>query len=143
MVEKSHTAPFRQGADWWPTYADPFRHMGTKFAEYYSPAADASSTEAYYEINIELPGVAEADVDITLNDHTLIVKGEKKPATLSEEHKLYFDERHYGAFERSFRLPEDTNPDNVAAELKNGVLSIKVQKSAPEAKERKIKIKGL
>lgn len=136
MVEKSHTTGF------WPSLADPFRTMGSKLAEWVAPASEASVKDSAYTIRMELPGVAEGDVDLSVHDGVVTVKGEKKSEREEKGETWYFSERQFGAFSRSFRLPPDADEAAVTAELKDGVLTIGVAKKAPaeEPGARKIRI---
>ncbi len=140
MVEKSHTASGLMG-DWWPTVYSPLRNVGQKIADFFAPEADAATTDQYYEINMELPGVAPEDVDVSVHDNSLTVKGEKQAEREEQGKTYFFSERVYGAFHRSFRLPADADPDKVAAEFKDGILTIKIAKqTAPSEKARKIQV---
>lgn len=136
MVEKSHTTGF------WPSLADPFRTMGSKLAEWVAPASEASVKDSAYTIRMELPGVAEGDVDLSVHDGVVTVKGEKKSEREEQGETWYFSERQFGSFSRSFRLPPDADEAAVTAELKDGVLTIGVAKKAPaeEPGARKIRI---
>lgn len=129
MVEKSHTASGHLG-DWWPTIYGPLRNAGQRIADFFAPEADASTTDQYYEINIELPGVAPEDVDVTVHENNLTVKGEKQARRDEQGRTYFFSERIYGAFQRSFRLPADTDPDKIAADFKDGVLTIRIAKQS-------------
>ena len=143
MVEKSYTAQGGQGADWWPGVVDPLRSLGNKVADFFTPSADASAKIDTYEINVELPGVAEKDIDVTLHDRVLGIKGEKRTEKKEEGKSFYFSERSYGTFQRSFRLPEDANDKSIEATFKDGVLNIKIGKTAAlEDKAERIKING-
>lgn len=136
MVEKSHTAGL------WPSLYEPFRNFGTRVADWLAPASDASSDENAYRITMELPGVEEKDIDITVNSGVVSVKGEKSSNKEEKGETWFFSERQYGSFSRSFRLPEDANGDKIEAHLKDGVLSISVPKKTPEEPEAtKVKIK--
>jgi HSP20 family protein len=84
---------------------------------------------------MELPGVEEANIDITVNSGVVSVKGEKSATREEAGETWFFSERQYGAFSRSFRLPEDADGDGIEAELKDGVLQIIVPKRAPDAPE--------
>lgn len=135
MVEKSHTAGL------WPTFYEPFRHLGTRMAEWLSPASDAKASEDAYRITMELPGVAEKDIDISIHDGVVTVKGEKSAEREEKGDTWFFSERQYGAFSRTFRLPADADGDNISADLKDGVLTLSVPKRTPKAPEaRKVKI---
>ncbi|RBI70533.1 Hsp20/alpha crystallin family protein [Roseovarius sp. TE539] len=135
MVEKSHTAGL------WPSIYEPFRSMGHRMAEWLAPASDASSNDDNYRISMELPGVSEKDIDLSVHDGVVTVKGEKSDTREEKGDTWYFTERQYGAFSRSFRLPVDADGDNVQAELRDGVLEISVPKRGPDNPEaRKIEI---
>lgn len=129
MVEKSHTSGF------WPSLYDPFRQMGARIAEWVAPASEASGEEDVYTITVELPGVAEADIHLSVEDGALTLKGEKRTEREEKGRTWYFSERQYGAFSRSFRLPPDADTGAVAAALKDGVLTITVPKKAKAAPE--------
>lgn len=138
MVEKS-TEYSRWPSLLDPLY-DPLRTFGHKVADWLKPASAASSDDRAYNISIELPGVSEDDVDLSINDSTLIVRGEKKTESEKKGVTWYFSERHYGAFSRTFQLPEDADRDKTSATMKDGVLKITVPRLAPEEKDKTQKI---
>ena len=136
MVEKSHTAGF------WPQLYEPLRNFGTRVADWLAPASDASSDEGAYRITMELPGVEEKDIELSVHDGVVGIKGEKSAAREEKGETWFFTERQYGSFSRSFRLPPDADGDKVEAHLKDGVLSVIIPKrdtAAPEG--RKVAIK--
>lgn len=126
MVEKSHAAGL------WPSLYEPFRSFGNRVADWIAPAAEASAGDKAYTIALELPGVAEEDIHLSLEDGVMTVKGEKKTEREEKGETWYFSERQYGAFSRSFRLPPDTDPEGVKADLKDGVLTVSVPKKTKE-----------
>lgn len=129
MVERSHTAGGRPGP------YDPALSGGDWFA----PKSDATASEKAYMINLELPGVDPADIEIVAQDGALIIQGEKRSERKEEEPGTYFfSEREYGAFLRAFRLPPDANEDAITADFKNGILTVTIAKavSQPEASRR-------
>ena len=141
MVEKSHTAG--QHA-WWPTFVDPLRHVGESIAGFFAPSTDASATENAYEIEMELPGVPNDNIDVSVHDRTLTVSGEKRSARTEEGRTFFFTERTYGSFQRSFRLPEDADTKNIVAENKDGILKLQIGKIASaEEPTRRIKVRAL
>ena len=125
MVEKSQIGAL------WPSLFDPFRQFGTRVAEWVAPASEASSGEDAYRISLELPGVAEEDIELTAEGGVVTVKGEKKTEREEKGNTWYFSERQYGAFSRSFRLPADADESAVKADLKDGVLTVTVPRKAP------------
>jgi len=89
---------------------------------------DIKESDNNYTFNFEIPGAMKDDVKIWLEANILTVSGEKKEPEKEGERKLH-SERVYGNFERSFRLPDDTDGNNVAAEFVNGILVVTVPKS--------------
>lgn len=135
MVEKSHTSGL------WPSIADPLRSFGSRIAEWIAPASDALAEKDAYRITVELPGVAEGDIDLSAHDGVLTLKGEKKVERTEEGDTWFFSERQYGAFSRSFRLPPDADDSKVSAKLTDGVLTITVPKRRDTGpKSRQVKI---
>lgn len=134
MVEKTdHTGL-------WPSLYDPLRSFGQRLAEWLSPATEASGSDEAYEISMELPGVAEDDIELTVDDGVLTIRGEKKTQTEKSGDTWYFSERQYGAFRRSFRLPADADGGKASAQMKDGVLHVSVPKLAPKKADTARKI---
>lgn len=136
MVEKTHTAGL------WPSLAEPFRSFGTRMADWLAPASDASTNGDAYRITMELPGVEEKDIDVSVHEGMVTVKGEKSSSREDKGETWFFSERQYGSFSRSFRVPVDAQADKVDAHLKDGVLTISIPKKGPEeAKSAKVPIR--
>jgi HSP20 family protein len=120
------------------------RSMGGMLA----PRIDVSETDQELRLSVELPGVDEKDIDVSLVGDQLTIKGEKKSEQQDKQdddgrvfHRV---ERSYGAFRRSMTLPFEADPDNVSADFKNGVLTVTLPKPAgalDQAKTRKIEVK--
>lgn len=107
-----------------------------------SPAFDISETEKEYVITGEIPGTDVKDLDVTLLDGLLTVKGEKKQEKEDKDENYHRVERHYGSFERSFRIPEKVKADKLEATYKDGILKIFLPKSeASEVKKIEVKEK--
>lgn len=139
MVESSRRVPVG-GSSFWPNLMDPFRTLGSSVAQLFSPQADAKGKEDAYEISLELPGIAEKDVDITLTDDVLTVKGEKRASREEKGADYFIAERSYGAFQRAFRLPADADTGKVSADMKDGVLTITVPRTSTPRGARKISV---
>mgnify|MGYP001817998213 CR=1 FL=1 len=138
MVEKS-SEDSRWPSLFDPLY-DPLRNLRHRVADWLKPASAASSNNDAYSISMELPGVAEDDVDLSLNNGSLVVRGEKKTETEKKGDTWYFSERQYGAFSRTFQLPDDADGAKASANMKDGVLTITVPRMAPEPKDKTQKI---
>jgi HSP20 family protein len=106
-----------------------------------TPSIDVSETDKDMTIEAELPGVDEKDIDITLTDNLLTIKGEKKQETEEKKKDYHLTERSYGSFSRSMTLPFDADPAKIKADFKDGVLMISLPKPAEvKAKVKKIAI---
>ncbi len=134
MVESSHTAGF------WPQLAEPLRALGARVADWFAPAAEASRQDDAYEIDMELPGVKADDIEVSVHEGALSVKGEKRSERTEEGRTFFFSERQFGSFQRSFRLPPDADGDAISADFRDGVLSIRVPRRDRSSTGRKVEI---
>ena len=115
---------------------DPFREFGGAWM----PPVDIYSTgEHELVIKAEIPGMSKDDLDITVENFTLTIRGEKKAEQTIKDEQFHRVERSYGTFTRSFALPHTVDPNRVEAEYKDGVLSIKLP-LREEAKPKQIKV---
>lgn len=105
----------------------------------FSPSMEVSETAEALEINAELPGIDEKDVEISVADGVLTIRGEKKEERKEEKKAYRLVERSYGSFERSLALPRTVDVNAVNASMSNGVLKITIPKS-PEAQAQRIRI---
>lgn len=108
-----------------------------------APRLDVAETDKAYEVTVELPGIEQKDLDVTVADGVLTIKGEKKAESEDKAKGRLHVERSYGAFQRSLSLPADADDGKIEAAFKNGVLKLTIAK-APEAKpaSRKIDIQS-
>lgn len=107
------------------------------------PAVDVAENDHEYRISAELPGMTDKDVEVTLANGTLVLKGEKRQEKEERAEGYYVSERHYGSFQRAFRLPDDVKADAIEAQLRDGVLTVMLPKSAKlRAEHRKVEIKA-
>jgi HSP20 family protein len=110
-----------------------------------APRVDVRETPTAYLMEMDLPGLSEKDVEISLKDRVLTIssikEASKEEKKTDEGVEYLIKERHSSAFERRFTLPEDIDAENVDANFKNGVLSISIQRKA-EAQPRQILIKS-
>ncbi len=124
---------------------DPFEMMqeffGGEALPRFTPSFEVKETKDAYVFKADVPGVKEEDVDISLTGNRLTISG-KREAEKKDEGERYFTwERTFGAFSRSFTLPQGIDGENVQAELKDGVLSVVIGKR-PEVQPRRIQVKG-
>jgi HSP20 family protein len=114
---------FFKGPYTWPSLA-------TERSGGFQPRVDLSETDAELKVSAELPGLREEDIDLSLSNDALTIKGEKKEEKEEKTQGYYRVERHYGSFERTIPLPCEIESDKVDASFKNGVLTVTLPKSA-------------
>jgi HSP20 family protein len=98
------------------------------------PAIDVKETETGLTVTAELPGMSEQDVELSVEDDLLTIKGEKKSETTKDEKGWHVQERSYGAFVRTLQLPFAPKPEDVTAEFAKGVLTVTVPRPPEAAK---------
>jgi HSP20 family protein len=121
----------------------PFAPPGSFASDVMAPRIDVSETKDAIEVTAELPGVEEKDVDLTLADGVLTIRGEKKTERDESDpaKNWHVVERSYGAFSRSIALPFDPDTGKVEAKFDKGVLRVRLPKPPEVAKkQRKIEI---
>lgn len=133
--------------------ADPFKAMeeffgregyGDRFAKHvdaFVPSVEVKETPEGYLVKADLPGVKLEDVKVTLAANVLRIEGHRQEEKREEKDRYHLTERSYGAFTRTFALPEGTDADAVVADMKDGVLTVSIPKR-PEEKPRHIPIGG-
>jgi HSP20 family protein len=108
-----------------------------------APAVDITESDKAYEITADLPGISEKDIEVKLAPGGLIIKGEKREESEEKKKDYYLHERHFGSFQRSFRVPEGVEADKIEASFKDGVLTVTLPKTAEAQKvEKKIAVKA-
>ena len=129
-----HWDPFREMAPFFETQPEPELR--------FVPSFDVKETRDAYVFKADLPGLVEKEIDISLTGNRLTVSGKREEEKKEKGEVFYTWERTYGAFTRSFTLPEGIDPEHVEAEMKDGVLTIVAPKK-PEMRPHKVSIKGL
>lgn len=107
----------------------------------YMPAFDVWETQNAYIFKADLPGFREQDLDINISGNRLTLSGSREAEQVSESDTYYCSERSSGMFTRTFTLPEGINPDEIRADLKDGVLTVNVPKAA-EVQAKRITVQG-
>ena len=125
---------------------DPFREMSPSLPYFGSSedqlvaAFDVKDTPEAYVFQADVPGLKEKDLEIQVSGNRLTIRGKREAEHKEPGHTYYTYERSYGSFARVFTLPESADVDKVAADLKDGVLTVSVPKKASE-KPRTIAVK--
>jgi HSP20 family protein len=118
------------------------RMLSEPTARPWAPAVDIFETENELLLKADLPGVEMKDIDIQLENGTLTLRGERKYEHETKEGGFHRIERSYGSFARLFTLPETVNFEDVKAEFKNGVLTVKLpKKEVAKPKQIKVEVK--
>ena len=104
------------------------------------PPVDVSETDNAIDVRMDVPGLSAKDIDIQISGNMLCVRGKREEEKEEKGRSFHRVERHYGSFCRNITLPSKVNETEVAAEYRDGVLSIKLPK-AEDAKAHKIEVK--
>ena len=157
--EAKQAAPATKAGEWWPLEGLR-RDVDRLFEEFgrglfgkslldtaprwgAAPSVDIVEKDKAYEVTAELPGMDETNIDVKIANGMLTISGEKKDEHEEKKKNYYLSERRYGSFQRSFRVPDGVEADKIAAEFKNGVLTVTLPKTAEALKaEKKIAIKA-
>jgi len=121
---------------------EPFGDWGSAFGaiKSWAPTIDVAQDEHEITVRAEVPGIDPKELDLTIEGDHLVISGEKKESTEKKVRDYYQVESRYGSFKRSVKLPPGADPQLVAAEYSNGVLTVRLQKSEA-AKSKKIEVK--
>jgi HSP20 family protein len=134
------------------TRIDPFRELATLFQNFaeptgkdqltagnFVPPVDVYEDEQNLVLKLEIPGVEEKDLNVSVENNTLTIQGERKFEKEEKEENFHRIERRYGSFLRTFKLPNTVDAEKVDANYEKGILKITLAKRA-EAKPRQIKV---
>jgi len=105
----------------------------------FAPPVDVYEDEHNITLKIEVPGIDQKDIDVSIQNNTLTVRGQRGFEKDEKEENFHRVERKYGSFTRSFTLPNSVDPEQVSANYDKGVLKISLAKKA-EAKPKQIKV---
>ena len=103
------------------------------------PHFDVKETKDAYVISADLPGVKDEDLNVSLNGNLLTISGTREEEHQEAGESYYAMERSHGSFARSFTMPDGVDGDSVTADLKQGVLTVRIPKK-PEAQPKRIAI---
>lgn len=107
------------------------------------PSVDVAETDRAIKVSVDLPGMEERDIDVTLTGDVLTIRGERKHEREENEKGYFLHERSYGAFYRTIPLPPGVETDQAKAEFKKGVLRVTLPKSADAQRlTRRIEVKA-
>jgi HSP20 family protein len=105
--------------------------------------SDVVETDGAVDVSVELPGMDMKDIEVSITDEALTIKGEKKVERQDEKKGYYLSERSYGAIYRAIPLPPGVDADKAEASFKNGVLTVRLpQTPEAKAKAKRIEVQG-
>ncbi len=119
---------------------DPFQEMGPMVSAgepSFLPDFEVRENKDSFLFKADVPGIKEADLQITVNDNQLVICGKRDAEERRQDENYYLYERSYGSFSRTFTLPNTADCEKSCADLKEGVLTISIPKK-PEAQPKKI-----
>ncbi len=102
----------------------------------FTPSIDISETEKQFVIDVEVPGVDKKDIELSIENNTLTISGERKFEKKEDNKQYHRVESHYGTFSRTFSLPDNVKTESIHASYNNGILSITVDKSEQQMKKQ-------
>jgi len=122
----------------------PVARFGTRYlASIPVPAIEMTETESDYRVSVEVPGIRHEDIDLSIEEDMLVLKGEKRDEREEKERDYSISERSYGSFERRVSLPQDALADGIEANTDNGVITIVIPRNQEASTERRrIKIQS-
>jgi HSP20 family protein len=128
----------------WPSFPSvPSPFKKTAGFPFNVPAVDVTEDDTVYKIEAELPGLDEKDVEVTVSDGRLVLKGEKRQEKEEKGKNTYVCERSYGSFQRAFSLPDGVDRNKITADFSKGVLTVTLPKTAETQKQqKKVEIKA-
>lgn len=103
------------------------------------PKMDARESDTEVELTIELPGLEEKDVNVSIADSVLTIRGERNAENETKDGDYHYRERSYGSFVRSVTIPTGVDESKIKATLKNGLLTVNIPKT-PAAQAKKIEV---
>jgi len=107
----------------------------------WAPSLDVSETKEAFIVKVEIPGIDTSDINVSLQESLLTIRGEKKQEKMERDERYHRVERSHGAFTRAVRLPMPVDGDKVTAAFKNGLLTVTLPKM-PEAKGSTIQVQS-
>lgn len=135
--------PFRQELDelFDKFFPEPVEGNGSEMMRTWAPRVDVEETDKEFIVKADLPGVEPKDVDVSVSEGALVIKGEKKEKREEKGKNYYRTERFVGQFYRAVPLPAGTDPDKIAATSAKGVITITIAKT-PQAQPKKVAVKA-
>ena len=136
---------YQSPAQPWPTFGrltslqDELNRLFESPMTGWAPPLDVHEDKEKFSVRVELPGMKREDIEVTLQDGALVISGERTEETVQEGTEVHRQERSYGKFTRALTLPAAVADNQVAAQYKDGILTVTLPK-AEEAKPKSITV---
>jgi HSP20 family protein len=108
----------------------------------WAPTIEVKKADGALEVTAELPGIKNEEVTVEVTDEALVIRGERKREKQEEKEGVFRSERSYGRFYRSLALPEGAKTDQIKAEMKEGILSVRIPFTEAKRAVRQVRIEG-
>ncbi|MBX7257086.1 MAG: Hsp20/alpha crystallin family protein [Candidatus Hydrogenedentes bacterium] len=141
--DKGELTPFSALRDIENQFSRLFGELNRDFGPFdrvWSPTVDLKETDDAYALEADLPGLKKEDIDLTVVDNLVTIKGSRKHEAETKEKGYHRVERRYGSFERSFEIPGGFDAEKIKAHYEDGVLKVTLPKRE-EAKPKQIEVK--
>jgi len=143
MASLTRWNPFEELVNIWPRDLFSRLEPGGALAVEWNPRCDVTEAEDAIIVHAEIPGVEPGDLEVTVRNSTLSVRGEKRGVKKEEAKGRSYSERFFGSFERLITIPSTVDATKIDATLKDGVLEVRLPKVKPSLpEETKIAIKA-
>ena len=110
--------------------------------EYWIPAVDIKEDDTSFVLSADIPGLKKSDIDLFVENNILKISGSRDYNNENDNSEYHYQERTYGSFHRSFKLPISVVEENISATFRNGILTVVLPKTEEaQPKQRTIKIK--
>ena len=104
----------------------------------FRPSVDINESDDAFMISADLPGIEKSDIEVKVEENTLILNANRHIDKLDNNEKFHYNERRFGTFSRSFKLPKTVKEEKITAKLDNGVLSIVIPKTEDAIKSNRL-----
>ena len=104
----------------------------------FRPSVDINESDDAFMISADLPGIEKSDIEVKVEENTLILNASRYIDKLDNNEKFHYNERRFGTFSRSFKLPKTVKEEKITAKLDNGVLSIVIPKAEDAIKSNRL-----
>ena len=118
-----------------------FEQPASSFSTEWLPSVDVKEGRKAYTVSVDVPGVDPKDIEVSMDNGCLVIKGERKDKKVEDDENHHLEECFHGMFERRFRMPETADPKKISANEKHGVLKIVIGKTKA-SKPNRIKVES-